>query len=290
MSEVRESDLAPLIRVADRLFADRSLLGAGHRPVAGRAGRGMEFLDHQDYTPGEDLRRIDWRASARSRVPQLRRYHDEKATDWVICVDHSASMGTSAGSKWRLATQLAICLAYLLMHMGNRVAVQLLCDRVDRAAPFGRGHHHHARIVRLFHDNPPQSGRGCNLAGSAFSFPPLAPVVFISDFLAPDGMWPGLARLLATGRTVQALQITDSWDVRLNDNAGPRELCDVESGETLAVSEPGRAAIAAAATLAELTATLAANCRTHGIVHTLCPTDTGWRAAMLDHFRALQHA
>lgn len=286
---MREADLAPLVRVADRLFADRMLLHPGHRPMAGRAGRGMDFLDHCDYVPGEDLRRIDWRASARSRVPQLRRYHDERVADWVICLDASASVGLPARRKWSLAVQLTACVGYLLLHLDNRVALLKFSDAVDPALSFGRGRSHYARLARLLRNSAPRASTTSALAGCGRHIAPLTPVVVISDCLAPDGMWGALARLLATGRTVHVLQVTDAGDARL-DSGAPCRLRDVESGESLTVTEAAAAEAAAQAALGDLTRTLAQRCRDHGALHRLCPTEAGWRRAALDYLRGLHHA
>lgn len=289
LSDLREAKLAPLVRVADRLFADRMLLHPGHRPMAGRAGRGMDFLDHCDYVPGEDLRRIDWRASARSRVPQLRRYQDERVADWVICLDASASVGLPAHRKWRLAVQLAACVGYLLLHLDNRVALLTFGDSVDHALSFGRGRAHYARLARLLRGAGPRTCTTSALASCARHIAPLTPVVVISDCLAPDGMWEALARLLATGRTVHVLQVADAGDARL-DGGAPCRLRDVESGDTLTVTDSGAAEAAAQAAQRDLAHTLAQRCRDHGVLHRLCPTEAGWRRAALDYLRGLHHA
>ena len=114
-----------MTRVADRLLNTQHLLAPGHRSSQRRAGSGIEFLDHREFTPGDDPRRIDWRATARHRHPQVRRYCDEAAADWYIAVDCSASMMFGQAEKWALAVQCAAAMAYLLIHLDNRVALLL---------------------------------------------------------------------------------------------------------------------------------------------------------------------
>ena len=148
LSDIDEASLLPIARLADRLLREHSLLTPGHRPVAGRVGRGMEFLDHADYVAGDDVRRIDWRASARRNRPQIRRFHDERHADWTICIDHSSSMVVPGAEKWSLAAHLGACLGYVLLHLGNRVGAITFADAVVRSLPFGsgRGQYGHVKI------------------------------------------------------------------------------------------------------------------------------------------------
>lgn len=138
LATLNEADLQRLARVAERLFAGRPQLTPGTQPHRLHAGQGVEFLDHRNYQPGDNVRDIDWLATARSRRPQVRRFRNETSSDWYICLDNSASMGLHLG-KWSLAVQLAAALAYLLIHLDNRVSIILFSDRVDSLRPSGAG-------------------------------------------------------------------------------------------------------------------------------------------------------
>ena len=121
LAALDEAELASLARVADRLLENRHLLAPGQRSNRSRSGFGIEFLDRREYSPGDDIRALDWRASARSRHPLVRRYCDEASSDWFILLDCSSSMAFGRGEKWTLALQCAAAMAYLLIHLGNRV-------------------------------------------------------------------------------------------------------------------------------------------------------------------------
>ena len=71
LSSVGEADLKKLAPVAHLLDIGQPAFGTGLRPHRTHSGQGTEFLDFRDYRPGEDIRRLDWRVSARRRpVPK----------------------------------------------------------------------------------------------------------------------------------------------------------------------------------------------------------------------------
>jgi uncharacterized protein (DUF58 family) len=232
---LNESELSRLVRVADRLLNTHHLLAPGHRPYRRRAGFGIEFLDHREFSPGDDIRSIDWRATARSRRPQIRRYCDEAAADWFIALDCSASMAGENGEKWSLAVQCAAAMVYLLIHLDNRTGILLFSDRVEQMIPLGRGNTHYASILQtLRRKTLPTSGGGSDLLSCVYRIKRHSPVFVISDFLTADGMQEGLEALSVRGDRLHALQILSSRDYAIPTEPNVT-LMDVESGRTLAV-------------------------------------------------------
>ena len=134
---IGDTELSGLARAADHILAGRPIFRAGPIRVRFQAGHGMDFLDFQQYTPGDDVRAVDWRASARSRHYQIRRYREESSSEWFVCLDRSASMAAGDGSKWVLAVQLAAAFLYLLLRKTDRVGL-LVFVRPDEA---GRNMH-----------------------------------------------------------------------------------------------------------------------------------------------------
>lgn len=110
-------------------------------------GSSVEFTDYKEYVPGDDVKRIDWRAYGRSRRLFVREYEAE--TDMVIylLVDVSASMsyaGTGRESKYVLAAKIAAALSYLMIHQGDKAALALFAETMQKFLPPGgtRGHLH----------------------------------------------------------------------------------------------------------------------------------------------------
>jgi uncharacterized protein (DUF58 family) len=76
-----------------------------------RAGSSLEFRDHRDYQPGDDLRRIDWNAFARSDKLTVKLYREEISPHLDIVLDGSRSMALEASAKLEAAVGLAAVLA-----------------------------------------------------------------------------------------------------------------------------------------------------------------------------------
>ena len=105
------------------------------RPVAGvrhgqhrslRPGLGRDFRDYRAYVPGDDPRRLDWRAAARSQRLVVRQTESEEELALVLAIDGSGGMGAGGSgegedSRWRWAGTFAATLASLALRQGDRV-------------------------------------------------------------------------------------------------------------------------------------------------------------------------
>jgi uncharacterized protein (DUF58 family) len=289
LDDICESELARLARVADPLLAGRPLVSAGHRPNRMRAGHGYEFLDYQNYVAGEDLRNIDWRATARSRHPQLRRFRDEQTSDWHICLDCSASMTVMDDRKWRLAVQVTAALSYLLLHIGHRVTLLGFSERCTVLLPSGRGRHHYARLARILRDTAPvRNGGGSDLLQCALRMPPRQQVIIVSDFLMRGEMQPALRRMLTTGRNLQLMHIFDEAEFDLSPMANPVELLDVESLEQRPVTLTKDVMQSARQALHTLRDDLSRFCARQGIRYSAYSTSEDWKTIVIRYIKSFQ--
>jgi uncharacterized protein (DUF58 family) len=96
-------------------------------------GRGMEFAESRIYLPGDDVRSIDWRVTARTGRPHTKLFQEERERPVILLVDLGASMffGTRTAYKSVLAAETAALIAWAAMHGGDRVG----------ALVAGRSHH-----------------------------------------------------------------------------------------------------------------------------------------------------
>ncbi|MCB1858891.1 MAG: DUF58 domain-containing protein [Gammaproteobacteria bacterium] len=282
LATLNEADLQRLARVAERLFAGRPQLTPGTQPHRLHAGQGVEFLDHRNYQPGDNVRDIDWLATARSRRPQVRRFRNETSSDWYICLDNSASMGLHLG-KWSLAVQLAAALAYLLIHLDNRVSIILFSDRVDSLRPLGRGQRAYAGILHLLGSIPPPTRGGGSQLGVCL--PHLSRgchFAVISDFLVTEGMHRDLALLASIGEDTQAIQVLAPGDSQVTA-MGNATLIDIESGESCLIDAASVSNRLAAERLASRVLALATHCKRHRIGFSSCTSVQHWREVLLEH-------
>src|SRR5438094_4314680 len=105
------------------------------------AGSSMEFADYRRYAPGDDFRRIDWRAYARLERIFLRVFEAEENLTVTILIDCSNSMQHGIPSKASLASSIAAALSYIALKCEDSVIVGALTDRLAAYRRAGSGKH-----------------------------------------------------------------------------------------------------------------------------------------------------
>lgn len=141
------SDLGTLALRA-RTIADSALAGM-HR--SRHHGSSVEFAEHKEYAPGDDVRHLDWRAFARFDRDYVKRFEDESSLRALVVVDGSTSMGypgPGAGrpSKLDYAKMTAGALAYVLARQGDAVGVATYAEDLEVRVP-ARARRGHLREV-----------------------------------------------------------------------------------------------------------------------------------------------
>jgi uncharacterized protein (DUF58 family) len=113
-------------------------------------GGGIEFEESRPYVPGDDVRAIDWNATARTGTPWLKRFREERSCTLLLAIDVSASMGfgTTGRTKAQTAAHAAALLAAAAAEAGDPVGFLAFGDRVQAEIPAGRGGAHTWRVIR----------------------------------------------------------------------------------------------------------------------------------------------
>lgn len=276
-----EARLERLARVAGHLLGGRPLRSGGALPHPRAAAAGLEFLEHRPLMPGDDPRHVDWRASARHRTALVRRYRDERAGEWILCLDRSASMGAAPG-VWALAATLTAALAYVLLALEHRVGLATFSSTIDALHPPGRGRATYLGLRRALADALPRgSGGGSRLEACLPLFERGREAAVIGDFLRPDAMAAPLSRLAGRCRAVHVLQV--QGPVLLAGDHGPLSLEDAESGQRLDVGAAPELAAAVEERGRSHARALAAHCRSRRIRYTACAVGDDWEQALLSH-------
>jgi uncharacterized protein (DUF58 family) len=122
-------------------------------------GAGVEFEETRPYQLGDDARTIDWRVTARTGEPFVRRFRQERALAVHLLVDVSGSMvgPRPERSVHDVAVEVAALVALLAAHAGDHIGLTLFSDRIEKEVPPGAGIQHALRIMRdLVENRPPQ--------------------------------------------------------------------------------------------------------------------------------------
>ena len=200
-------------------------------------GRGMEFAEVRHYLPGDDVRTIDWNVTARTGVPHVKRFVEERELTVMLLVDASAStrFGSVKLLKSEVAAELAALFAFSAITNNDKVGLVIFSNQIELALRPKKGTRHVLRVIREVLSFSPR-GIGTNIAAALEHLEHVAKrrcVTFvISDFLDPGAR---LALKIANRRhDVIAVVLDDPRDFNLPD-VGLVELQDAETGEVLLV-------------------------------------------------------
>ena len=164
------------------------------RHKSSHRGFSVEFTEHRDYVPGDELRHLDWRAYARSDRYYIKLYAQETNLRATLVIDNSGSM--KFGDKLDYARHLAACLAYLLASQQDLAGLAAVDDSVRVELAPGSSPAHLDRLFRELEKLEP--GGATNLAGKlnelAERLPRRSLVIILSDLWLPDV--PEFARAL----------------------------------------------------------------------------------------------
>src|ERR1700759_5587173 len=147
----RRTDMRAL-EIRTRRMVDDSMAGAYHSVFK---GRGMDFDEVREYSPGDEVRTIDWNVTARAGRAFVKKFTEERELTIFLVVDISASgnFGSGALAKRDLAAEVASVLAFSAIRNSDKVGLILYTDRIERYLPPKKGRRHVLRVVRdiLYH-------------------------------------------------------------------------------------------------------------------------------------------
>jgi uncharacterized protein (DUF58 family) len=113
-------------------------------------GRGVEFDEVRPYVSGDDVRTIDWNVTARTGVPHVKRYVEERQLSLMLMADVSASQdfGSASRSKRETTAELCALLAFSAARSDDKVGLVLFHGRIEQYIPPRKGQKHALRVVR----------------------------------------------------------------------------------------------------------------------------------------------
>jgi uncharacterized protein (DUF58 family) len=254
-------------------------------------GVSVEFASYREYAPGDDLRRLDWRAYARSNRHFVKQYEEESNLRATVLLDASASMkyGNGPMTKFDYAATVAASLASLCVEQRDAVALAVFdaSERVFLRPAATQAQL--AKIIDVLDRAKPEreSDLGGVLSQVCDKIKNRGVVIVISDLLVDlDGFYKSLGRLQHNGHEVLVFQVLDDEEIELP--FGDSVLFkDIEGTEQL-FAEPWAFRKAYQAAMEEFIAETGRRCRSAGIDHLLLKTSDDLGLA-LSHYLHSRH-
>ena len=233
-------DVSELLKEVRRIqiFANRQVndILAGEYVTAFK-GRGMEFDSVREYVPGDEIRNIDWNVTARSGVPHVKKFHEERELTVMLAIDVSASgeFGTVNKSKLEAAVRMAALLMFVALKNNDKLGLVLFADEIVQYVPPRKGR---GRVLRLIRDlmNVKTIRKTADIA-KALEFIGRVQRRKCVCFLLSDFQGADCARALAVANQRHdfvAVKLYDPCELALPD-VGFITLQDAETGELVEV-------------------------------------------------------
>ncbi len=201
-------------------------------------GRGMEFDEVREYMVGDDVRSIDWNVTARTGIPHVKRYVEERELTVMLLVDASSSsqFGTTSLMKGEMAAEICALLAFSAIKNNDRVGLIIFTDQIELYVPPKKGKSHVLRLIRdLLYFRA--TGKATDIPGALQFLQRIqkrkSVVFLVSDFMTDEDYHKPLA---IANKRHDVISITLA-DPRESDMPpiGILELEDAESGEEIVI-------------------------------------------------------
>ncbi|MCZ6835678.1 MAG: DUF58 domain-containing protein [Planctomycetota bacterium] len=219
-----------------KMIVEGVMSGMHRSPYQGMA---VEFAQHRQYVPGDDLKHLDWKVYGRSDKLVIKQYQQETNLDIILMIDASASMnygsltvkanwgGTKASgrinrwTKFDHATATATAISYLCLHQQDRVGVCVYADEVKTLLKRSSAKGQWRRIIKSLNTHPVESGTDLEKVTSQIlgKITNRALFIFISDFFEDaETIRKSLARFRHRRHDVVMLQTLDRQEMRFAFN------------------------------------------------------------------------
>ena len=242
------------IRILTNRLIDDQLAGDYHSTFK---GQGVEFDEVRPYIAGDDVRTIDWNVTARTGVPHIKRFSEERELTILFLVDVSGSQsyGSVHRSKAELAAEVTALLALTAIRNQDKIGLILFSDKIVKYIPPRKGRDSVMRLVREVLAAEDEAEGGTDLEGALKFLNGVqkrkAVVFLVSDFLnsVPRCVSPAagssslpenLLRATARHHDLVCVPVSDPAESELPD-VGLVELEDPETGALMLVDTSSRA-------------------------------------------------
>jgi uncharacterized protein (DUF58 family) len=289
---LRPEILAQIVKLGLRAqrVVEGTISGLHRSPLHGVS---VEFADYREYTPGDDLKRLDWRAYARSNRHFIKQYEEESNLRCTILMDASASMryGRKEMNKFNYGATLAASLAYLCVKQRDAVGLALFDNEEREWLRPAATKSQLTKILDLLERAKPDrtTELGSVMMRVCDQIKSRGVVVVISDLLCDlDSMYAALGRFQHSGHEVMIFQVLDSdeIDMPFQDSVLFK---DIEGAEEL-FAEPWAFRKAYKKAMDDFIEEVKTRCQFAGIDHILLKTDDNLGLALSHYLHQRQRS
>jgi uncharacterized protein (DUF58 family) len=202
-------------------------------------GFSVEFADHREYVPGDDLKYLDWALFARTDHYYVKRFEEETNLRCYVLLDKSASMtfGTGAITKWDYSCFLATCLSYLMLRQQDAAGLALFGSSPGQFVPPRCRRTHLRQLMRVMVQNAPsgETRIGGSVRGVLRGLKRRGLVVVISDLIDdPPETLKALRLLRSHKHDVIVYHVQDAAELEFPFR-GATLFRDLETGDELEI-------------------------------------------------------
>lgn len=177
-------------------------------------GQSVEFVQHRQYVPGDDVRHVDWKVWARQDRLVIKQYEEDTNLRCSLLIDSSESMGYIGRSisKFEYASTLAACLALLVLKQQDAVGSVMFDSKIRSRVPLRTSQRHLTDLLASLESTQPaeKTDLGNVFRDVVQTFPRRGLMVLISDLLgAEESSLKGIETLRRAGHDVMVLHVMD---------------------------------------------------------------------------------
>jgi uncharacterized protein (DUF58 family) len=197
-------------------------------------GRGMSFSEVREYSYGDDVRNIDWNVTARTSVPHIKIFEEERELNVMLLIDVSASTYFGLTHQFKIETmiEIAAAIAFSATNNNDKVGAILFSDNIEKFIPPRKGRQNMHRIITDLVMHIP-SKKGSNLTHAIEYLSRIEKkrsICFVlSDFIASN--YSAALAVIAKRHDVIGVHVFDTFEREL-PHAGLIQMQDIEDGTT----------------------------------------------------------
>ena len=221
------------IEITTKRLVDGLIAGNYHSVFK---GQGIEFSEIRDYKPGDDVRSIDWKVTARFDKPFIKEFVEERDLNVYFVFDYSASNNFgNITQKQRKSIELTATLMFSAMRNNDNVGLFIFTDSIEKFVPARKGRRHILKLISTLVSHEPKT-KETNIE-KALSYvsnvvKKRSIIFIISDFYNQDFGKP--LKILKKNNDVVAIRVNDLRETEI-PNIGLIQLEDEETGEQLLI-------------------------------------------------------